>query len=85
MKNLKFRTPYFMKKWFVLLVNQWVKVSLVLDDWQRKDLKVGEEWKLETNVLSWLVDIIIHSNNIFLKLFFWLLGRVYFMGFYWTN
>ena len=53
-----------MKKWLVLLVNQWVKVSLVLDDWKRKDLKAGEEWKIETNVLSWLVDIIIHSNNI---------------------
>ena len=42
-----------------------MKVGLVLDDWQRKDLKVCEEWKIETNVLSRLVDIIIHSNNIF--------------------
>ena len=36
-----------MKEWLVLLVNQWVKVSLVLNQKKRKDLKVDEEWILE--------------------------------------
>ena len=57
-----------------------MKVGLVLDDWQRKDLKVSEEWKIETNVLSWLVNIIIHSNNIFYT-FLLVFGKSIF---YWT-
>ena len=52
-----------------------MKVSLVLDERQRKNLKVSEEWKVEKKFK--MIDIIIYSNNIFQYFF---MRGVYFNG-----
>ena len=38
--------------------------KITQDDRQRKVLKVSEEWKIEKIILSWLINIIIHSKKI---------------------
>ena len=39
-------------------------IKITQDDRQRKVLKVSEEWKIEKIILSWLINIIIHSKKI---------------------
>ena len=80
-KKSEFKESFYVAGKILLNRRNYCLIKITQDDRQRKDLKESEEWKIEKIVLSWLINIIIHSKK--LQKFFPLIIRR--GGFFWKN